>query len=240
MISVRTCPRNPNLSRRGRANPHAALPPSLTECGRALAECSNAVRLQHPVCHHGGTLFANDTTKAVNCADCVCPEGSGWAGADCSLCSGVEACPAQNERAARACTWRSLIPNALERTAGKRLPHRLPPITRRHPLCLHHRLSLCPHCVSLTVSLITVSPSPAGKRYSCTCGLPGDVWSQYYCNLQPRTNFLLSLVTATNASASATTLQVDAYGGMPSQDLTRSDHYDYAVPGWWDSEFSSW
>lgn len=138
------------------------------------------------MCHHGGYLFANHTTDAVNCADCVCPDG--WAGTDCSstprhpytacakfsasgapmtergttypmdwtVCTGVDACPPQRtpgggERDARACTWRSLIPNTLERTAG--------------------------------------------KRYSCTCGMPGDVWSEYYCRLQPHTNFLLNLVT---------------------------------------------
>lgn len=42
----------------------------------------------------------------------------------------------------------------------------------------------------------------------------------------------------TDAASQSTTLQVDAYGGMPSQDMTVSDHYDFAVPGWWDSEFS--
>ena len=92
------------------------------------------------------------------------------------MCTGVDACPPQStpeggERDARACTWRSLIPNTLERTAG--------------------------------------------KRYSCTCGMPGDVWSEYYCRLQPHTNFLLNLVTTVRLMACAREARLRRDAGRP-------------------------
>lgn len=74
--------------------------------------CANAVSVGDPVCTHGGTLHSENVRQPVSCSKCDCPDAL-WAGVDCSICRGVEACPARDGLPAHACSA-ALIPTLEE------------------------------------------------------------------------------------------------------------------------------